>query len=42
MSRQLYAMGKETQQRISKAHVLIVGLGGLGIETAKNLVLMGV
>ena len=42
MSRQLYALGKETQQRISKAHVLIVGLGGLGIETAKNLVLMGV
>jgi len=42
MSRQLYALGKETQQRISKARVLIVGLGGLGIETAKNLVLMGV
>ena len=42
MSRQLYALGKETQQKISKARVLIVGLGGLGIETAKNLVLMGV
>jgi len=42
MSRQIYALGKETQQKISRASVLIVGLGGLGIETAKNLVLMGV
>jgi len=42
MSRQLFALGKETQQKISRASVLIVGLGGLGIETAKNLVLMGI
>ena len=42
MSRQMYALGKETQQRISRARVLLVGLGGLGVETAKNLVLMGV
>lgn len=41
-SRQLYVMGHEAQKRLASSSVLIAGLNGLGVETAKNVTLMGV
>jgi ubiquitin-activating enzyme E1 len=41
-SRQLYVMGREAQLRMGTANVLIVGLNGLGVEIAKNIILAGV
>lgn len=41
-SRQIYALGLEAMKRMATASVLISGLGGLGVEIAKNIVLMGV
>lgn len=41
-SRQLYVMGHEAQQKMQKADVLLVGLNGLGVEAAKNIILAGV
>jgi ubiquitin-activating enzyme E1 len=41
-SRQLYVMGHEAQKRMAKSDVLIVGLNGLGVEVAKNVILAGV
>lgn len=41
-SRQLYVMGHEAQRRMASSSVLITGLNGLGVETAKNIILMGV
>lgn len=41
-SRQLYVFGKEAQQKMSTSNVLIVGLKGLGVEIAKNVILAGV
>lgn len=41
-SRQLYVMGHEAQRRMAVSDVLIVGLNGLGVETAKNVILAGV
>lgn len=41
-SRQLYVMGREAQKRMSGANVLLVGLNGLGVEIAKNVILAGV
>lgn len=41
-SRQLYVLGKEAMQKMATSNVLIVGLGGLGVEIAKNVVLAGV
>jgi ubiquitin-activating enzyme E1 len=41
-SRQLYVMGHEAQRRMQDSRVLIVGLDGLGVETAKNVILAGV
>ncbi len=41
-SRQLYVMGHEAQRRMQGSSVLIVGLDGLGVETAKNVILAGV
>ena len=41
-SRQLYVMGREAQQRMSGAQVLLVGMNGLGAEVAKNVILAGV
>mmetsp|Transcript_367 Transcript_367/g.668 ORF Transcript_367/g.668 Transcript_367/m.668 type:complete len:1049 (+) Transcript_367:70-3216(+) len=41
-SRQLYVMGHEAQKRMARSHVLIVGMNGLGVEVAKNVVLAGV
>ncbi|CAF1176997.1 unnamed protein product [Adineta steineri] len=40
-SRQLYVMGKEAMHRLGHAHVLISGMGGLGVEIAKNIILGG-
>jgi ubiquitin-activating enzyme E1 len=41
-SRQLYVLGKEAMIKMQNANVLIIGLGGLGIEIAKNVALAGV
>lgn len=41
-SRQLYVLGKEAMLKMQHANVLIIGLQGLGIEIAKNVVLAGV
>jgi len=41
-SRQLYVLGHEAMQKMSVAHVLIIGLKGLGVEIAKNVILAGV
>ena len=41
-SRQLYVLGAEAMKRMMNSRVLIVGLGGLGVEIAKNVVLGGV
>ena len=41
-SRQNAALGAETTAKLIKMKVLIVGMRGIGIETAKNLALQGV
>jgi ubiquitin-activating enzyme E1 len=41
-SRLIGAIGKDALKRLQAAKVLLVGLNGLGLEIAKNLVLMGV
>jgi len=41
-SRQLAVLGRETMKKMAAANVLIVGLGGLGVEVAKNVLLAGV
>eukprot|EP01039_Chlorochromonas_danica_P005873 gene5873-6468_t len=41
-SRQLYVMGHEAQKRMASSSVLLVGLNGLGVEVAKNIILAGV
>ena len=41
-SRQLYVLGHEAMQRMATSDVLISGLGGLGVEIAKNVILGGV
>jgi len=41
-SRQLYVLGEEAMRRMAKSNVLISGMGGLGVEIAKNVVLSGV
>jgi ubiquitin-activating enzyme E1 len=40
-SRALLALGHEAMSRMSKASVLILGAGGLGVEIAKNVILAG-
>eukprot|EP01071_Lankesteria_metandrocarpae_P003287 Lankesteria_metandrocarpae@DN2870_c0_g1_i1.p1 len=40
-SRQIGAFGLETMSRLVKMRVLITGLRGVGVETAKNLILSG-
>jgi len=40
-SRQIFTYGKETMEKIVNLRILIMGLGGLGIETAKNIILAG-
>ena len=39
--RQLFVFGMETMAALSKTKYLIVGLGGLGVEVSKNLILAG-
>ncbi|KAF9490522.1 ubiquitin activating enzyme [Pleurotus eryngii] len=41
-SRQLYVLGHEAMKRMAVSNVLIVGVKGLGVEIAKNIVLAGV
>jgi len=41
-SRQLYVLGHEAMERMANSHVLLVGVRGLGVEIAKNLILTGV
>lgn len=41
-SRQLYVLGHEAMRRMAGADVLISGIGGLGVEIAKNVILAGV
>lgn len=40
-SRQLAVYGKESMRRMAASNVLIVGLSGLGVEIAKNVILAG-
>ncbi|KAJ3125565.1 SPS-sensor component ptr3 [Nowakowskiella sp. JEL0407] len=41
-SRQIYALGVEAMKKMSASKVLLIGLKGLGVEIAKNIVLAGV
>ncbi|KAF8351145.1 ubiquitin activating enzyme [Amanita rubescens] len=41
-SRQLYVLGHEAMKKMAASNVLIVGMLGLGVEIAKNVVLAGV
>ncbi len=41
-SRQLYVLGHEAMRRMQASDVLICGMGGVGAEIAKNIVLAGV
>jgi ubiquitin-activating enzyme E1 len=41
-SRLLATIGKEAFKKLQASNVLLVGMGGLGAEIAKNIVLMGV
>lgn len=41
-SRQLYVLGHEAMKKMAVSDVLISGLGGLGVEIAKNVILAGV
>lgn len=41
-SRQLYVLGHEAMHRMQSSNVLISGMGGLGVEIAKNIILGGV
>ncbi|KAF8489101.1 ubiquitin activating enzyme [Gautieria morchelliformis] len=41
-SRQLYVLGHEAMKRMAASNVLVVGMKGLGVEIAKNIVLAGV
>ena len=40
-SRSIFTYGMETMKRISTLKVLIIGMRGLGVETAKNILLSG-
>lgn len=40
-SRQLYVMGLPAQQRLAASNILVVGVGGVGVELAKNILLAG-
>ncbi|KAH1011803.1 hypothetical protein HUJ04_001094 [Dendroctonus ponderosae] len=41
-SRQLYVLGHDAMRRMASSDVLVSGLGGLGVEVAKNVILGGV
>ena len=38
-SRQIGTIGMETMKKLVELKILIIGLRGLGIETAKNIIL---
>lgn len=41
-SRQLYVLGHAAMRRMANSSVLVGGMGGLGVEVAKNVILAGV
>jgi len=41
-SRQIYVLGLEAMKKMSQSSILISGIGGLGVEIAKNVILAGV
>lgn len=41
-SRQLYVLGHDAMRKMQNSDILISGLGGLGVEIAKNVILGGV
>lgn len=41
-SRQLYVLGVEAMRKMQNSDILISGLGGVGVEIAKNIILGGV
>lgn len=41
-SRQLYVLGHDAMRRMQNADILISGVGGLGVEIAKNIILGGI
>lgn len=41
-SRQLYLLGHEAMQAMQTSTVMVVGVGGVGMEIAKNVILAGV
>ena len=41
-SRQLYVLGHDAMRKMQTSNILICGMGGLGVEVAKNIVLGGV
>jgi len=41
-SRQLYVMGHEAQRRMMSSSCLMIGVSGLGVEIAKNVILAGI
>ncbi|KAL3792211.1 hypothetical protein ACHAW5_004086 [Stephanodiscus triporus] len=41
-SRQLYVMGHEAQRRMMSSRAVLIGMSGLGVEVAKNIILAGV
>lgn len=41
-SRQIYTIGIDAMKKMAKSSILISGLGGLGVELAKNIILAGV
>jgi len=41
-SRQLYVLGHEAMRKMAASSILVCGLGGLGVEIAKDIILSGV
>ncbi|KAJ7407473.1 hypothetical protein WISP_126217 [Willisornis vidua] len=41
-SRQRYVLGDTAMQKMAQSHVFLSGIGGLGVEIAKNIILAGV
>ena len=41
-SRQIGTYGMETMKKLSEFKIFIYGMRGLGVELAKNLILMGI
>jgi len=39
--RQIRLWGVEAQKRLNNARILIIGMGGLGAEVSKNIILEG-